>query len=343
MLKGKLQHILAGTAILGLLAFSSTAFAQAKKLNIIAAHVVSTETAQHEAFIEFKRLVEERSEGRITVDVFPDGQLGGEREMIESTQVGDIQIASPSVGVLANFSKALQVFDFPFIFKDIETAHAVLDGEFGQGLLKGLEKNGLIGLNYGELGWRHFSNSKHEVVTPADVKGIKLRTMEVPMHIAYWKEEGANPTPLAYTEVFTALSQGVVDGVENTLGLIYSAKFYEVSKYITLTGHIYDPEIYIVNKKFFENLHEVDQEIIQSSMDDAVVYLRELNAKYEDELLASLKEKGAIIRALTPEEQAVWVAEAIPFYKKNADKVDKEQLIQMLKAANNDALLEAIE
>lgn len=311
-------------------------------ITIQAAHVVSTETTQHEAFLEFERLVEERSDGRIQVEIYPDGQLGGEREMIESTQAGNIQMASPSVGVLANFSSALQVFDFPFIFKDMETAHNVLDGEFGQELLKGLEENGLVGLNYGELGYRHLSNNQGEIVSPDEVDGLKIRTMEVPMHIAYWKEIGANPTPLAFTEVFTGLSQGVVDGVENVLGLIYSGKFHEVSNYITMTGHIYDPEIYIMNKDFFNGLSEEDQEIIQSSIDDTVTYLRELNSDLDAELRVLLEEEGAVFRDLSEEEYNAWIEASIPFYEKYADEVDKEKLIQLLEAAENDQFLEVI-
>lgn len=309
---------------------------------IQAAHVVSTETTQHEAFLKFQELVEEKSDGRITVDVYPDGQLGGEREMIEGTQAGDIHIASPSVGVLANFSNALEVFDFPFIFDDIETAREVLDGEFGQGLLDGLKENGLIGLNYGELGWRHLSNNKGEIVTPEDAQGLKVRTMEVPMHIEFWTEIGANPTPLAYTEVFTGLNQGVVDGVENVLGLIYSGKFHEVSKYITTTAHLYDPEIYIVNKEFFEGLPEADQEIIQTSMDEAVEYLRELNNELDIELRENLESEGAIFRDLSDDEKQEWLDAAVPFYEEFADEIDTEKLKQLLEAAGNEHFLDVI-
>ncbi len=313
-----------------------------EKITIHAAHVVSTETTQHKAFLEFKRLVEERSNGRIEVEIYPDGQLGGEREMIESTQAGSIQMSSPSIGVLANFSSALQIFDFPFIFKDTETAHKVVDGEFGQELLKGLEESGLVGLNYGELGYRHLSNNKGEIVSPEDVDGLKIRTMEVPMHIAFWKEIGANPTPLAFTEVFTSLSQGVVDGVENVLGLIHSGKFHEVSNYITTTGHIYDPEIYIMNKDFFTSLSEEDQEIIQTSINDTVTYLRDLNSNLDAELRVMLEEEGAIFRDLSEEEYNAWIEASIPFYQKHADEVDKEKLIQLLEAAGNDKFLDAI-
>ncbi len=313
-----------------------------KKIKIQAAHDVSTETTQHKAFLEFKRLVEERSDGRIGVDIYPDGQLGGEREMIESTQAGNIQMSSPSVGVLANFSSALQIFDFPFIFKDTETAHKVVDGDFGQDLLKGLEESGLVGLNYGELGYRHLSNKKGEIVSPADIHGLKIRTMEVPMHIAFWKEVGANPTPLAFTEVFTGLSQGVVDGVENVLGLIHSGKFHEVSNYITTTGHIYDPEIYIMNKDFFNGLSKEDQEIIQTSINDTVTYLRELNSDLDANLRTLLEKEGAVFRDLSDEEYNAWIEASIPFYQKNADKVDKQKLIQLLEAAENDKFLDVI-
>jgi TRAP-type C4-dicarboxylate transport system substrate-binding protein len=166
--------------------------------------------------------------------------------------------------------------------------------------------------------------------------------MEVPMHIAFWKEIGANPTPLAFTEVFTGLSQGVVDGVENVLGLIHSGKFHEVSNYITTTGHIYDPEIYIMNKDFFNGLSEEDQDIIQTSIDDTVTYLRELNRDLDAELRGMLEEEGAVFRDLSEEEYNAWIEASIPFYQKHADEVDKEKLIQLLEAAGNEKFLEVI-
>ncbi|MBD8007535.1 TRAP transporter substrate-binding protein [Bacillus norwichensis] len=313
-----------------------------KKITIQAAHVVSAEATQHAMFEKFKELVEEKSDGRIEMEIFPDGQLGGEREMVESTQAGNIQISSPSVGVLANFSSALEVFDFPFIFKDVESVYKVFDGQVGEKLLAGLEDSGIIGLGYSENGWRHLSNSKGEIVTPDQVKGLKLRTMEVPKHIAYWKELGANPTPLPFTEVFTGLSQGVVEGVENPFQLIYTGKFHEPSKYITTTGHLFDPEIVIVNKDFFNSLSEEDQEIIQTSLDEAIAYLRELNTNLDKELRVKLEDEGAVIRDLSEEEHNAWVKASIPFYEKHADEVDKEMLKELLDEAGNQELLDVI-
>ena len=310
---------------------------------IQAAHVVSTEATQHDMYLKFKELVEEKSDGRITVDVYPDGQLGGEREMVENTQAGNLHITSPSVGVLANFSSALEVFDFPFIFKDIDAVYNVFDGEVGQQLLDGLEESGLIGLGYSENGWRHLSNTEGEIVLPEDVEGLKLRTMEVPLHIAFWEHVGANPTPLPFTEVFNSLSQGVVDGVENPFQLIYTGKFHEPSPYITTTGHIFDPEILVINKDFFEGLSEEDQEIIQSSADEAIAYLRELNVDLDEELRQNLEDEGAIIRDLSDEEHEAWVEASIPFYQENVDEVDKEMLMNLLEAAGNDRILDALQ
>jgi len=311
-------------------------------ITIQAAHVVSQDATQHDMYLKFKELVEERSDGRIIIDVYPDGQLGGEREMVENTQSGNIQITSPSVGVLANFSSALEVFDFPFIFKDRETVYEVFDSDIGQELLAGLEESNLIGLGYSENGWRHLSNNKEEITSPDQMDGLKLRTMEVPLHIEFWKELGANPTPLAFTEVFTGLSSGVVDGVENPFQLIYTGKFHEPSKFITTTGHIFDPEILVINKDFFEGLSEEDQEIIETSATEAIEYLRELNKDLDEELREKLIDEGAVITDLTEEEQEAWVEAAIPFYEKNADEVDKETLIKVLEAAGNETFLNAI-
>jgi len=313
-----------------------------KTTTIKLAHVVSQDSTNHKAYVKFKELVEERSDGRIAVEIYPDGQLGGERELVENVQAGNIQIAAPAVGVLANFSSSLNVFDFPFIFKDTESAYEVLDGDVGQELLAGLEESGILGLSYSENGWRHITNGKGEIVKPEDVKGLKLRTMEVPMHIAFWKELGANPTPLAFTEVFTGLSQGVIDAQENPLQLIYTGKFYEANKYITTTGHIYDPDIMITNKDFFEGLSDEDQEIIQTSIDEAIDYLRDLNSDLDNELREKLEAEGAIITDLSAEEREAWVDALIPFYKQHADEVDKEMLIKVLEAAGNEKALEAI-
>lgn len=312
-------------------------------VNIRFAHVVSADTTQQEAYEFFADAVAEKSDGRITVEIFPDGQLGGEREMIESVQAGNLDMTAPSVGVLANFDESLQVFDFPFIFDDVETAYEVLDSEVGDELLTGLDGTGLKALAYGENGFRHLASNDETITSPDQMDGVKLRTMEVPMHIAYWQSVGANPTPMPFTEVFTALQQGVVDGVENPFQLIYTAKFHEPSQYLTTTGHIYDPEILLINQSFFDGLSAEDQEIIQSSMDEAIAELRSLNADLDAELRASIEDEGATITDLSEAERQEWIDSAVPFYEDNAGQVDTEKLALILEAAGNDLFLDAIQ
>src|SRR5699024_2850203 len=163
-----------------------------------------------------------------------------------------------------------------------------------------------------------------------ETSGMQLRTMEVPMHIAYWESIDVNPTPLAFTEVFSALQQGVVDGVENPLQLIYTGNFYEPSPYITMTGHVYDPEAITINKDFFDGLAAEDQEIVQSSADEAITELRNFNQNVEEELRAELEAEGVTFIDLTDEERQAWVDTAVTFYENEAGNVDKERLQALL-------------
>lgn len=350
MVRKKTLLALGAVAALGLTACSGGGGGDAAdgdaggdSVDIRFAHVVSADTTQQQAYEFFADAVSEKSDGRISVEIFPDGQLGGEREMIESVQAGNLDMTAPSVGVLANFDESLQVFDFPFIFEDVETAYEVLDSEVGDELLAGLDGTGLKALGYGENGFRHLSSVDETITSPDQMDGVKLRTMEVPMHIAYWQSVGANPTPMPFTEVFTALQQGVVDGVENPFQLMYTAKFHEPSPYFTTTGHIYDPEILLINQDFFDGLSAEDQEIIQSSMDEAIAELRSLNADLDAELRENLEAEGATITDLSEEERQVWVDSAVPFYEENAGEVDTEKLQLILEAAGNTQFLDAIQ
>jgi len=313
-----------------------------KKIDIKIAHVLAEDVTQHKMFLKLKELLEERSNGRFAVEIFPNAQMGGEREITESVQMGSITISAPSVGQLSNFSEALKVFDLPFIFKDKETAYKVLDGEVGTELLKGLESSGFIGLGFGENGWRQLTTKNGPITSPDQIQGIKLRTMEVPLHMAFWKEIGASPTPLAFTEVFSALSQGVVDGEENPLQLIYSMKFHEPNKYITMTSHIYDTEPLVINKAFMESLSAEDQQIIRDSAKEAITYLRDMNKEVDNMYREKLTSEGAVITDLTPEQLQVWVEKVKPIYSKYADEVGRDTLIKVLEAAGNTVALDSL-
>lgn len=305
-------------------------------------HVISAGDTQNQAYEYFAKIVDKRSKGRIKIEVYPDSQLGGEREMVEAVQAGNLEMTAPSVGVLANFDKSLQVFDFPFMFEDAKTAYKVLDSEIGKNLLKGVEKSGLKALGWGENGFRNLAMKGNTVKSPADIKGKKLRVMQVPMHIAFWESIGAAPTPMAFPEVFTALQQGVVDGVENPFELLYSAKFTEVADHLTELRWIYDPEVILISKTYFEKLPEADQELLQNAANDMIKKLRALKAGISDKIRAQIEKAGGSVADLSSAQRQEWVEAAIPFYEENASKVDKETLVAILEGAGNETFLNAI-
>lgn len=347
MFTRKAALALGTAAVLALTACSSggdegASQADGSSYSIKFGNVISEGDTQNQAYEYFAELVSERSDGRITIEVYPDSQLGGEREMVEAVQAGNLEITAPSIGVLANFDDSLQVFDFPFMFEDAQTAYEVLDGEIGDSMLGGIEETGVKVLGWGENGFRNLAMTKETALTPADMKGQKLRTMQVPMHIAFWESIGAAPTPMAFPEVFTALQQGVVDGVENPFELMYSAKFTEVASNATELRWIFDPEVMIIGKSFFDSLPAEDQEIIQSSATEAIAKLRELKAGISDEIRAEIEANGGTVADLTPAQRQEWIDAAVPFYQANASKVDTEKLKAILEAAGNTTFLDAI-
>jgi len=207
----------------------------------------------------FAKEVEKRTGGRYKVQTFYNGALGGERESIEAVQLGTQELAMSSTGPIPNFVPETKILDVPFLFRDKAHARAVLDGPIGQELLTKFDAKGFKALAWAENGFRHMTNSKRDVKGPEDLKGLKMRTMENPVHIAAYKGLGIITTPMAFPEVFTALQQGTVDGQENPLSVIMASKFDQVQKHLTLTGHVYSPCIFVMNKAAFDNLSRADQ------------------------------------------------------------------------------------
>ena len=207
----------------------------------------------------FAKEVEKRTGGRYKVQTFYNGSLGGERESIEAVQLGTQELAMSSTGPVPNFVPETKILDVPFLFRDKAHARAVLDGPIGQEMLAKFEPKGFKALAWGENGFRHMTNSKRDVKAPEDLKGLKMRTMENPVHIAAYKGLGIITTPMAFPEVFTALQQGTVDGQENPLSVIMAAKFDQVQKHLSLTGHVYSPCIFLMNKAAFDKLSAADK------------------------------------------------------------------------------------
>jgi tripartite ATP-independent transporter DctP family solute receptor len=243
----------------------------------------------------FAREVEARTGGRYKVQNFYSGALGAERESIEALQVGTLDLTMTSTGPVPNFVPEVAILDIPFLMRDYPHARAVLDGPIGQDMLGKFPAKGIVALAWGENGFRHMTNSKRPVNAPDDLKGLKMRTMENPVHIQAYKQFGIIPTPMAFTEVFTALQQGTVDGQENPLSVISAAKFEQVQKYMTLTGHVYSPALILMSKAVWDKLSAPDKEAFLASAKEAVKANRARIDDDERRAVADLRSKGMTI------------------------------------------------
>ena len=243
----------------------------------------------------FAREVEARTNGRYKIQTFYAGALGAERESVEGVQLGTLDLTLTSTGPLPNFVPEVAILDIPFLFRDYAHARAVLDGPIGQELLQKFPPKGMVGLAWAENGFRHMTNSKRPVNLPDDLKGLKMRTMENPIHIEAYKHFGILPTPMAFTEVFTALQQGTVDGQENPLSVITAAKLDQVQKNLTLTGHVYSPAIILMNKGQWDKLSSSDKQAFLDAAKEAVKANRTRIDDDERKAVADLRAKGMVI------------------------------------------------
>jgi tripartite ATP-independent transporter DctP family solute receptor len=260
----------------------------------------------------FAREVEKRTGGRYKVQTFYSGALGGERESIEAVQLGTQELTFSSTGPVPNFVPEAKVLDVPFLFRDKAHARAVLDGPIGQEMLGKFDAKGFKALAWAENGFRHMTNSKRPVNAPEDLKGLKMRTMENPVHIAAYKGLGIVTTPMAFPEVFTALQQGTVDGQENPLSVIMAAKFEQVQKHLSLTGHVYSPAIFLMNKGAFDKLSAADKQ----------------------HFLDAAKEGTKANRARVDEDDAKGVAELRAKGMQVVENVDKSKFVAQLAPVN---------
>jgi tripartite ATP-independent transporter DctP family solute receptor len=304
------------------------------KIAIRAAHGAAENTGMHLGWVKFKDEIEKASGGNITVAIFPNQQLGGDREISESVQMGDLTACSPSSTPLAAFCKELFVLDIPFLFTDRNSTYAILDGEPGAALNAAMEKTGFKCLGYFENGFRNFTNSRNAVHKPDDVKGLKLRTMENPVHMEFWRLAGASPTPMAYGELFTALQQKTVDAQENPFELIYTSKFYEVQKFISETQHIYTPYVVVFNTGWWKGLDPKDQSLVQDAMKVAVKEARDQAAKLDVAAKEQIVAAGVQVDSMTAEEKQGFRKAMSPVLKMVREKAGDAIVDIFVKAAN---------
>jgi TRAP-type transport system periplasmic protein len=263
----------------------------------------------------FADLVRDRTQGRIKITVFPSGQLAkGEREALEGLQQGTIDFYTGSTGPVGNFAPAFSMLDVPFLFRDFAHVDKVLDGDVGRSLLAELDRAQIKGLAFWENGFRNLTNSRHAIRQPADVKDIKLRTMENKVHIEAWRSLGAAPTPMAWGEVYGALQGHVIDGQENPIAVIYSTKINEVQKYMTLTRHVYSPAIIALGLETWKKTPPADQEILSRTAGEVAAYQRKLGRDQEAKWVLELKQRG--MEVVETVDAAAWQSALKPVFDK---------------------------
>ena len=299
------------------------------------AYLVPEEHSAHIQSLKFKEKLEKESDGRLIVELYPNGQLyGSDREAIEAVQLGNLEMTIPAVAPLASFNEKFLVFDLPFLFNDYDAAYSALDGELGQELLDSLEQNDLKGLAFGENGFRHVSNNEGPIESPDDMEGMKLRTLENPLHTDTFKAFGANASPFAFGELYTALQQGTYDAMECPISLYYTNKFYEVQDYLTLTGHVYAAAILLANNDFYNELPEDLQELVMEASEEFRDEQRQLAQQQDVEFMEQLEAEGMQINDLTAEQRDEFREAAQAVYEKYESQIGKD-LIDRALAANN--------
>ena len=282
----------------------------------------------------FEKYVEEASGGRIAVDVYANAQLGGERQMLEGMTLGTIEMAMLSPGIAANIAPKFQVIDLPYLFNDRAAAYKALDGKLGQTLNDQILPKGVRLLCFPENGFRQITNNKAPIKSPADLKGVKVRVQPIPAHLELFKAFGANPTPVDFGELYTALLQKTVDAQENSITLIYSSKLYEVQKYLTMSNHVYAPSAVFMSEAFYKRLPADLQKIVMDGAQKFRDASRANQQKEGDRLLKEMVEKNGLkVYSPTDAEMKQFRDAAQSVYKTMEPVLGKE-LIDMAREAN---------
>jgi tripartite ATP-independent transporter DctP family solute receptor len=279
---------------------------------------------------KFAELVDQKSGGKLKVNVFPGGALGSDQANVSALQGGSLEMASMNSGIFASLVKDFAIYDFPFLFGNAKEADAVVDGPFGQGLHKKLEEKGLVGLAYYELGFRELTNSKRPITKVEDIAGLKLRVIPNPINVDWVKALGANPTPLPFPELYAALEQGAVDGQENPVATIKGAKLNEVQKYMTLTNHQYNPQSVVISKKFWDSLSAPEKKIVQDAANESASYERTQSRAQLQTGLEDLKKGGMQISELSPAEVTKLREKMKPVIAKHAASVGETTVNAMM-------------
>ena len=319
------------TALLGvaLASLSLGAFAD-QPIIIKFSHVVAADTPKGKAAEQFKKLAEEKTKGRVKVEVYPNSQLYKDKEEMEALQLGSVQMLAPSLAKFGPLGvKEFEVFDLPYIFNGYSSLHRVTEGPIGQSLLKKLEPKGIVGLAYWDNGFKEMSANKI-LKTPADFRGLKMRIQSSKVLDSEMRALGATPQVMAFSEVYQALQTGVVDGTENPVSNFYTQKMHEVQKYLMLSDHGYLGYAVIVNKKFWDGLPADIRTQLEAAMKESTRYANAIASTENLDALDKVKKSGKTqIVPLTDAEKAVWAKALVKVHKEQESRIGKD-LIQAI-------------
>ncbi|MCC5900996.1 MAG: TRAP transporter substrate-binding protein [Halomonas sp.] len=288
----------------------------------------------------FGEILEQRTDGRIKVNVFPNSQLGDDVQMMEMLQTGTLDMTYPSSSATTGYVQALSVFDLPFLLPSRDAAIAVMQSDVAQQMLDAFEGTGLKALTFSENGYRQLSNSSRPVESPEDVaglgvRGLSVRTMENPVHLDVWEALGANPTPMAFGELFSAMEQGVVDGQENPWSTILTSNFNEVQDYGTETRHVYTPFIMMLSERTWNRMAPEYQELVLEAARQSAEYEIQLSAEYDDWSRDQLEERGMQITRLDDEQLAAFQEAVQPVYDKWAPRIGEDLIAEIQQIVEN--------
>ena len=295
-------------------------------------HVVATDTPKGRAAEKFKQLAEERTKGKVKVELYPNSQLYKDKEELEALQLGAVQMLAPITSKFGPMGlKEFEALDMPYLFTSEEALHKVTRGPIGQGLLKKLDSKAVTGLAFWDNGFRVMTSNK-PMHLPADMKGLKMRINSSKVNDAIMRSVGALPQTLAFSEVYQALQSGVVDGTDGNISNLYTQKQFEVQKHMTITNHTYSGYVVVANKKFWDGLPPDIRTTLEGAMKDATLYNDQVAQKDTATALAAIKASGkTLVYTPTPAERDAWVKAMLPVQQEMAARVGKETVEAMRK------------
>ena len=299
--------------------------AEGESYTITLSHVEPEDRSVHQGALAFKDYVETTTDGRVTVNILPNAQYGGDADSMEAVAQGTLQMTICVTSVLTSYNDDFMILDLPFIWDSREAFYYALDNELGTALNASLEEVGLIGLGFNDNGLRQMTNNERPITSIADFKGIKFRTMESPVFIRMFELLGSSPVPMSFSELYTALQQGTVDGQENGAALVLASKFQEVQKYMSITNHVYSSNAIIANADWFNGLSAEDQQIIRDGITQGCVNTqRELESASDAGAIDALESAGMKVNVVSEQAMAEMREAVTPMYNEYKEKVAAE-------------------